>query len=260
MSTATAGSPVIALAATETKLILRNKTVAVSSMFLPVALGLFWAFTFDSEGDPARQAVVVALQLAVVLGMGIYVTATQTLVARRHSRVLKRMRTTGLTDGGLLTATLAPSVVLGIGQLVIFAVIDAVAGGPLPLDPLALIVGIVGGIALSVTAALATSIVTPTPERSQITTLPLTFVLLGAAIAMAMVPLAGWWHALVLVPGAAMGTLVQIAMNGDMWVAGSGGIPAGLPSLVATIAWPIVFAVLASRTFTWDPRHQRVAS
>ncbi|WP_232661366.1 ABC transporter permease [Pseudonocardia sp. TRM90224] len=254
-ATAVPGNPVIALAAAETKLILRNKTVAVSSMILPVALGIFWAITFDSGGDPARQAVVVALQLAVVLGMGIYVTGTQTLVARRHSRVLKRMRTTGLTDRGLLTATIAPSVVLGVAQLVIFAVINAVTGAPLPLDPLALIVAVVGGVALAVTAALATSIVTPTPERSQITTLPLTFVLLGAAIAMAVIPLDGWWHALVVVPGAAMGTLVQIAMNGDMWVAGPGGLPAGLPSLVATVAWPIVFAVLASRNFKWDPRH-----
>lgn len=41
---------VLALAATEAKLVLRNKTVAVSSVILPVALGIFWIFSF-SGGD-----------------------------------------------------------------------------------------------------------------------------------------------------------------------------------------------------------------
>ncbi len=117
---------------------LRNKTVAVSSILLPVGLGVFWAFQFRSDGDPARQAVGVALQLAVALGMGIYVTATQTIVARRHARVLKRMRTSGLSDGGLLVATMAPSVVLGLVQLAVFAVVNVVTGAPQPSDPVPL--------------------------------------------------------------------------------------------------------------------------
>jgi ABC-2 type transport system permease protein len=253
-STTTPAGRVLALATTEVGLVLRNRTVAVSSVVVPLALGVFWAFTFGSDGDPARHAVVIALQLSVVLGMGIYVTATQTLVARRHARVLKRLRTTGLSDRGLLTATVAPSVVLGIAQLLIFVVINTVTGAPLPSDVFPLVLAVLGGIVLAVTAALATTVVTPSPERAQITTLPMVFVLLGGAIVMSVIPLTGWGQALVVVPGAAIGALVQLGMTGATWSAGAAGLPLVLPAVVALIVWPVVFSMVAARKFRWDPR------
>ncbi len=192
----------LALAATEVRLILRNKTVAVSSLVLPLGLGVLWAFQFGGEDDPARHAVSITLQLAVALAMGVYLTATQTLVARRHAGVLKRMRTSGLSDRGLIVATLAPSVVLGVVQLVVFAVVNVGTGAPSPNDPLPLVLAVLGGLALVVTAALATSIVTPSPERAQITTLPLMFVMLGVGVVAAIAPGEGWWPALSVVPGA----------------------------------------------------------
>jgi ABC-2 type transport system permease protein len=262
MTTATTAAPtsteagrVLALTATEVRLVLRNRTVAVSAIVVPLGLGLFWSFTFGTGGDPASFAVVLALQLAVVLSMGIYVTATLTLVARRHARVLKRMRTSGMSDRGLLLATVAPSVVLGLAQLVVFAVINAATGAPLPVDPVPLVLAVLGGLALVVTAALATTIVTQSPERAQITTLPLTFVLLGAAIVLAIAPLDGWWQALVAVPGAAIGQLAQLTMTGATWAPGALGLPAAVPALVALVVWPVVFGVLAMRRFRWDPRH-----
>lgn len=253
MTTLSPSGRVFALASTETKLVLRNRTVAVSSVVLPLALGIFWATSFRSD-DPAQQAVVIALQLAVALGMGVYVTSTQTLVARRHNLVLKRLRTSGLSDRGLLLATITPSVVLGVLQLAIFAVVGVVSGAPLPVDPLPLALAVVGGLALVVTAAMVTAAVTPSPERSQITTLPLTFVLLGTAIFLSIAPTASWWQALVAVPGGAIGQLAQLSMTGATWTAGVGGLPALLPSVVALIVWPAVFGVLARRMFRWDPR------
>ena len=251
----TATSRVLALAGAETRLILRNRTVAVSSILVPIGLGVFWAFTFSRNGEPRSSAVVIALQLAVVLGMGVYVTATQTLVARRQSRVLKRMRTTGLTDAELLIATVTPVVLLGFVQLVVFAVVNVLTGVPLPADPVALVLAILSGLAFSITAALATTIVTPTPERSQITTLPLVFVLLGAAIVLAIAPPGSWWQVFVAVPGAAIGQLSQLAMTGGTWAPALGGLPAVVPALLASVLWPVVFGVLAKRRFRWDPRH-----
>jgi ABC-2 type transport system permease protein len=254
-ATVTPVGRVVALATTEVRLILRNKTVAVSSILLPVGLGVFWAFQFTTDGDPARQAVSIALQLAVALGMGVYVTATQTIVARRHARVLKRMRTSGLSDTGLLVATVTPSVALGLVQLAVFAVVNVVSGSPLPIDPVPMVLAVLGGFALVVTAALATSVVTPSPERSQITTLPLTFVMLGVGVVLAIAPATGWWHALVVIPGGAIGDLAQLAMMGGSWSPGIAGLPAILPTLVALVVWPVVFGVLALRRFRWDPRH-----
>lgn len=242
-----------ALATTEIRLVFRNRTVAVSSVVVPLALGLFWALSFR-DGDPRTTAMVMSLQLAVVLGMGIYVTATQTVVARRHSRVLARMRTSGLSDPGLLVATVAPSVVLGVLQLVVFAVLDVVFGSPLPADALPPVLAVLGGIALAVTAALATAVLTPSPERSQITTLPLTFVLLAAAVTLAVIPMEGWWQAVILVPGAAVGQLMQLAYAGGTWAPGLAGLPAVLPAVVVLVGWPVVFAALARRWFRWDPR------
>ncbi|MHA6797138.1 ABC transporter permease [Pseudonocardia bannensis] len=246
---------VLALAGTELRLVLRNKTVAVSSIVVPLAVGVFWAFSFGASTQPGMTAMAVALQLSIVLAMGIYVTATQTVVGRRHNRVLKRLRTSGISDTGLLVATVAPAVVIGLVQLGIFGIIHAVIGSPWPVDPFPLVLALLGGLALVVTAALATTVVTPSPERSQITTLPLTFLLLAAAAALAVVPSQGWWQALVAVPGAPIGRLTQLAYEGGTWAAGPVGLPALLPAVAALLVWPVVFGYLAARRFRWDPRH-----
>jgi ABC-2 type transport system permease protein len=254
-ATPTPAGRVLALATTEVRLILRNKTVAVSSVVLPIGLGVLWAFQFGGVDDPARHAVSITLQLAVALAMGVYLTATQTLVARRHSGVLKRMRTSGLSDRGLIVATLAPTVVLGVVQLVVFAVVNVGTGAPSPNDPGPLVLAVLGGLALVVTAALATSIVTPSPERAQITTLPLMFVMLGVGVVAAIAPGEGWWPALSVVPGGALGDLAQLAMTGGSWAAGAAGLPAIMPPLAALVAWPLVLGAVALRRFRWDPRH-----
>ena len=157
----------------------------------------------------------------------------------------------GISDTGLLVAMMAPGVAIGLIQLLLFTVINAIAGAPLPADPLPLALALLGGLALSVTAALATSVVTPSPERAQITTLPLTFVLLGGAIALSIVPLEGWWQALVAVPGASIGQLSLFAFAGETWSDGLGGLPA----VAALLIWPVVFGTLAHRRFRWDPRN-----
>jgi ABC-2 type transport system permease protein len=241
----TAASRTLALATTEILLILRNRTMAVSALVLPLGLGLLWAFQFGSVHDPARQAVSLTLQLAVALAMGVYPTATQTLVARRHARVLKRMRTSGLSDGNLLVATLAPSVLLGVVQLAIFALVDVGAGAQTPNDVLPLVFAVAGGLTLVVAAAVATSIVTPSPERAQITTLPLMLVMLGVGVVAAIAPGHGWWPALMVVPGAAVGELAQLAMTGGNWA----------PPVIALVAWSLALGALALRHFRWDPRH-----
>lgn len=252
-------SKVVALALSEIRLMLRNRTVAVSAVFIPLAMGAFFAYSFTRSGDgdpPAFLfAMAVAAQLAVVVGMTVYVTTTTTIVARRHTRVLKRLRTSGISDAGLLAATIAPPVVVGLLQLVLFVPFNAYMGVPAPADPLSLVLAVLGGLALCITAALATTVVTATPERAQITTLPLVFLILGAAVALAVVPADGWWQLLVLVPGAAVGELAQFGLVGGAWGPGAGGLPAILPALVAVVAWPVVFGVLARHSFRWDPRN-----
>jgi ABC-2 type transport system permease protein len=247
IATTTPAGRVLALATAETRLVLRNRTLLVSSLILPIGLGAFWLLTFQGQ----ISAMVVALQIAVAVGMGLYVAATQTLVARRQQKVLKRLRTTGLSDAGLLVAVVAPSAVVAFGQIVIFAVMDAVAGIPFALDPVAFVLAAVGGLALATAAAIATAVVTPSAERAQITTLPLTFLLLGGAVVATFLPLEGWWLAVLAVPGAGVGALARFAAEGGMW---ANGVLAGLLPLAATVGWSVWLATFAGKRFRWDPR------
>jgi ABC-2 type transport system permease protein len=235
---------VLALTGAELRLVLRNRTLVVSTLVIPLGLGAFFAFTGFGSG-PFAGASLVAIQLAMVLGMGIYVTATQTVVARRQSLVLKRMRTSGISDGGLLVATIAPAAVIALVQLVLFAVLDVAIGIPLPTNPLWLVLALLGGLALVVTAALATTVVTSSAERAQITTLPLFFLLVGAAVVLALLPLDGAAVALNLLPGAPLGTLTNVAYGGSAFT---------LLQVVSLVVWPVVFALLARRSFRWDAR------
>jgi ABC-2 type transport system permease protein len=230
---------IAALVWSELRLILRNRTLLTSVLIVPLALGAF--LTFSQIDSPTY---VVAMQMVFALGMGVYVGGTQTLVARRQSRVLKRFRTSGISDGGLLLGTVGPAAVLALGQLVLFALFDVVAGIPAPIVPLALPLAVLGGLALVTTAALATAIVTPSAERAQITTLPLFFVVVASAVIIAVLPADGWSDALALLPGGAVGALSRIAY----------GAPWSPYVLVSLVAWPVLFGWLAARNFRWDAR------
>lgn len=243
---------VLALAAAEVRLVVRNRTLAISSLLLPVAFGVFFAFTFDPAGRGV-WGTVIALQLVMTLTMGVYMTITQAVVARRQSRVLKRMRTSSMSDTGVLLAVTGPGVAVALLHLAIYAVIDLLLGAPAP-DPVPLLVAVVGGLAMCVTAAYATANVTAAPERAQITTMPLFLLMFAAAFVLPLVPVGSPFQALVLVPGAPIGQLTQLALTGGTWAPGLLGLPAVLPALLSLAAWTAVFAVLARRSFRWDPR------
>lgn len=244
----------IALAATEVRLLVRNRTTAISALFLPVAFGAFFAWSFDPAGGNALWGTVVALQLVMTFAMTVYMTLTQTVVARRQARVLKRMRTSGLSDGGLLAAVSAPVVAVAVAHLAIYAVVNMLLGVPTP-DPLPLLVATVGGLAVGIAAAFATTAVTVTAERAQYTTLPLFFVMFAAAFVLPVLPVDTPLQALVLVPGAPIGQLAQLAFTGGAWDPALLGLPAILWGVVSLVLWTAVFAVAARRSFRWDPRN-----
>jgi ABC-2 type transport system permease protein len=249
----TPASRVLALAGAEVTLLVRNRTAAISSLFLPIALGAFFAFTLGPGAD-GPWGTIVALQLVLTFTMGVYITITTAVVSRRQTRVLKRLRTSGLSDLGVLLAVTGPGVAIALLHLVLYLVIDVLLGMPLALDPVPLLLAVIGGFALCVTAGFATANVTPTPERAQITTLPLFFVMFAAAFALPLVPAGSPFQAVVLVPGAPLGQLTQLAFAGGTWAPGLLGLPAVLPGVLSLVLWTVVFAVLARRNLRWDPR------
>ncbi|WP_031470132.1 ABC transporter permease [Sciscionella sediminilitoris] len=243
-----------ALAATELRVLWRNRTALFTAVLLPLALGIFWLYTFPRH-TPSQWATVIALQLAVVAGMSLYLTATSTVVARRHNLVLKRLRTSELSDPELFTGLLAPSVATTLAQLIVLGIVDTIAGAPAPADPGALALAVLAGLSLAATAALATTLITPSPERANITGLPLVFVLVIGAILLTLNTTGGLPHILMAVPGTTIGRLTALAYRGDIWAIGIDGIPAALPAVAALIFWPVVFASLVRKRFRWDNRN-----
>src|SRR6218665_4071349 len=95
---------------------LRNKLVAAWAGLLPRAIGVFIVLTQDRLPLPAPAGglVVVFMQ-----AMGIYVAGTTTLAGRRQTLCLKRLRTTRVSDFGILAGLLAPVAILSLLQVVV---------------------------------------------------------------------------------------------------------------------------------------------
>ncbi|NUT50986.1 MAG: ABC transporter permease, partial [Saccharothrix sp.] len=161
---------IAALGVAELKLLLRNRTAAAMAVLLPLAMGLFFAFTVGDQ--PGGWTMVLTLQLLFSFGFTVYLTATTALTARRQDLYLKRLRTGAASDVVVLTGVLLPVVVLGLGQSLVLMGVSVAAGAPLPARPELLLVAVVGGVALSCAAGVATSGVTGTAELAQITTAP----------------------------------------------------------------------------------------
>lgn len=201
---------------------------------------------------PRLWALAMAWQLVVVLAFGVYVSTAATVVARRHALVLKRLRTSDAGDRMVLAGLAAPAVGLALAQLVLLAVMDAAVGAPVPGDPIALVLAAVLGAALCLSAAAATTLVTPSPERAQVTTMPLVFVMLGGSAVLPALGTGTVSQALVALPGIAIGQLGGLAVRGEAWQAGAAGLPAALPSVLSLLVWTAVFGTLAARHFRWD--------
>lgn len=248
---------VLALGLTEVKLLVRNRTAAFSALLMPALFGVFFAFQFSGNADGAGWnpwGLILALQLAFTFGLTVYATITQTVVGRRQSGVLKRLRTSSLTDNGILAALTGPALAVTAVHLVVFLVANPLLGAPAPADVLSLVLAVVAGLTLNVAAAYATAIVTSTAERAQITTMPLFMLAMGAGAACAAIPTDTPFALFTLLPGGAVGSFAGFAMDGGAFATGFLGLPAIVLPLVSLIAWPIVFAMLTRPRFKWDPR------
>ncbi|GAB3669981.1 ABC transporter permease [Saccharopolyspora tripterygii] len=230
---------VLALARTELKLLLRNKTVATSALLMPIMVGVFVSLNPSSDAGPGVWSVVISAQLLMVLGLTVYFAVTAALAARREDRYLKRLRSGEASDAVILAGLLTPGVVLALLQSALMLGISAIMGAPMPVNPLLIVLGLVLCTALCVAAGIATSGRTSSSEQAQFTTLPLFLVLLGSSVLGAASPLA------LLLPGVGLATLVHIAMTG------SGPL---LPAIGSLLAWTLLLVLLAKAWFRWEPR------
>ncbi|MGP4021183.1 ABC transporter permease [Saccharopolyspora sp. 5N708] len=238
-------SAVLALSRAESKLLLRNKTVATCATLLPMLMGLFLAYSVPENAAARVWSTTLSLQLLTVFGFTVCFTVTAALTSRREDLYLKRLRSGELAESAILTGLLAPVVVLGVVQAVAVLVIAAVLGAPVVANPLLLAVAMLLGIALCVVAGTATSGRTSTAEQAQITTLPWFLVLLGGAVWVSMS--AEITPFMLAVPGGAFADLVHRSTTGT-------NLLGALPALAVLLAWIAVLTILSRTWFRWDPR------
>lgn len=245
-----------ALALVELRLVFRRPVTTASAVLLPLVLvGL--TYIGGRPDTPGRWGATLGLHAVIALLITVYMTAATVLTTRRQTLVFKRLRTSELSDTGLLLSVVAPIAVLGAVQLVAVVLVNLATGAPAPQDPGLVVTGLLLGLVLAVAAAGLTAAITTTVERVQFAAMPL---LLGASIGTQIVTGAAFspsleWAALAF-PLVAVSDLVNKGWAGP--TAGVVDLPQGLAAvpvdLALLVGWAVIALVLFVRTWRWDPR------
>jgi ABC-2 type transport system permease protein len=231
------------IAMSEFRMLVRNKLVAACSILIPLALGVFFVFS-DNEGGTAVSAVIVVL---IMISMGVYVTATTTLAARRQTLFLKRLRSGVASDRSIILGLVAPIVLVSVVQVAVILVALAVTSGTAPTSPLLVALAVVLAEIMFAGLALATAGVTNSPEHAQVTTLPLFFASVGTAFWVVFTGVSELAWVKRALPG---GGIAELIMAG--W---TGAAVDNLAVLVVpSLAWAVIAAYVARAMFRWEPR------
>lgn len=231
------------VALAEFKMLLRNKLVAISSIVVPLTIAAVFIYSQDRFGG---SSITAALITVMMVAMGVYVTATTTLAARRQSLFLKKMRTTTLSDNSIIAGLTLPIVLINVIQIVIVLVVLAVIG-KMPENPHWVVIAVLSLELMYVALALVTSAFSNSPEHAQVTTLPI--LLLGMGVA--------FWVAVIDTEG---NTLLNWALPGgaatDLLIKGweFKEVDDVLRMVGFSLLWVIVSFWIAKRSFRWEPR------
>lgn len=233
-----------AIATAELRMLVRNRLVAFSALLFPLALGAVFLFN-AKPGEPV--AFIVTLQLLVMMSMGVYVTATTTLAARRQTLYLKRLRSGSVSDASIIGGLVGPIVLVNIVQVVAVLVAVSIAARTTPVHPWVLVLTVLALEIMFVGFALATAGVTNSPEHAQITTVPIFFLTLGIPFWVTLTGTDGLGFLKQWLPGGAVPALMDLAWEG--------GDPSQVWLLILpTLIWAAVAVVAARIMFRWEPR------
>lgn len=231
----------VAIGQAELKLFWRNRTALFNSLLLPLLLAPV-LYSVDAEGVP----LVVGL-VGFALLMAVYYNLVTTFVARREELVLKRLRVGELTDPEILAGAALPSVVVALGQMVLYCVVvGVITGVALPTRPWFILLGVLGGTAVFVLLAAASSAFTRTVEMAQVTSLP---------VLMACLFGSGLVFPLSFLPSGLATVLQYLPLTPVLELLRAGWADGPVLKPVSVLAVWIVLGTYAVRQwFRWDPR------
>lgn len=235
------------LALVELKLLLRGRITALAVVGAPVLVA---GLTLLGKPEPAAWGLLLASNVMLLTVISTYLVSLTVFTARRQSFVLKRLRTSSLSDRALFAGMLSPVVVVGLGQVVVYLVFCVAIGAPLPSAPFLVVVGVVSCVAVATALGVATACLSRSVEVTQMTGTPVTLAAVGSLF------LTGSPSAAL----AGVGLALPFAGPGDLvargWAAGLtlGDVPVVPLDLASTVLWLAVAGLVISRAFRWEPR------
>ena len=263
----TRGGRVLRMTRFEFGMILKQKVALVSIIMAP-ALAIGMAL-LNRPTQPAAWMTLLASMSMLVLVLAVYNTTTSTVVARRETQVLKRLRTTELLPSQMLISLVLPYVVVGVLQIAVVAVAYRALGAPTMADPVLFFAVVLATGLLAVLAGFATAAFAANSERVQFAVLPVMMIGLVASIFVLNPAAPDEYRALaLLLPFAAPSDLAAKALGApaEMFavpgfvadvgasVGLSGGALMSIAGAAATVLWCLIFAVVARRRWRWEPR------
>ena len=232
----------LAIALSEARMLVRNKLVAACAIFFPLALGAFFIAS-GNEGTAISAAITVVLMIL----MGVYLTATTTLAARRQNLFLKRLRSGAVSDGAIVAGLVAPIVAVSLVQVAIILTVFAFTGDQSPQSVFIVVLGVIIAQVMFAGLALATAGVTDSPEHAQVTTLPVFLVTMGAAFWVIFTGLEELAWVKRALPGGGIAELIVSGWSGAE-------IDNYLVLVLPSLAWAVAAVLFARAMFRWEPR------
>jgi ABC-2 type transport system permease protein len=227
-----------------TRLFWRDKAMLFASVVTPVglAVGLPTLMRHVTAGGVTGAAALAQSSISILLAITAFMNIAVALTARRDQLVLKRLRSTRLTDGQLLLGQIASTATQTVALIVVCAVtVRFAAGVPLPANPVAFAaVTIAGSVVMSLLGAAYTAAI-PRAELAAAYTMPVFLVAAVSAGAMGPIPVPSWLRpALDLLPTT---VVVDAVRTGEV-----------VAPLLVLAGWAVVGFVALRLWFRWEPR------
>ncbi len=254
--------PLRALATAEYRQFRRNTTLIYLGTVFPVGIPLLLFFVIHHLSLGERETNAFELFTFSALLLVQYYSVLSLITARRGEGVLKRLRTGEAADWQIQAAPAVPGAVLTVIGAVIVAAVVYAAGGPAPVNPVALVLAVAAGLVIFSLLGLATSAMTKNAEAAQITSIPvIALSIIGLASIRTLFPdrfeqIADWTPFAAVSDLISLGTVGKPATVGKSYTAldfadtfGEFGRP------LATLAiWALVAFILTRVYFRWDTR------
>lgn len=233
----------------ELKLLLRKRITAFSVLAVPLGLAAMTLFG-SRPSAPADWGRMLASNVLLLSTLSTYLVSLTVFTARRQSLVLKRLRTSSLSDPAIFAGVVGPVVLVGLAQAVVYLVFCVAVGAPAPVAPGFVVAGVVLCVAVATALGVATACLSRSVEATQVT---------GAPVAMAAVAgifLTSSDSSAAVVSGLALPLTGPTDLVARGWSAGLTlpDVPVVPLDLAAAVLWLIIAGVVVSRAFRWEPR------